>query len=105
MTDPRDAAAPGWGAEGGTRKPGGLAPIVAAETAAHPAVITGQDITDAVGGRLAVLVLTKSAGGDVVRRSVLSIRSAERMVERAQTRGHDARVVLVQLVPVTGGLQ
>lgn len=81
-------------ADNGTAKDhqgAGSTPIVAADT---------DDLTYQ-GRALAVLVEDKN--GKYRRRLYLSLRSAERAVQRAQARGRDARAILVRLEPVEGG--
>ncbi|MGO1629458.1 MAG: hypothetical protein ACTHX2_11635 [Microbacterium sp.] len=51
----------------------------------------------------ALVVLVEDRSGNYRRRLYLSLRSAERAVERANARGADARLVLCRLEPVEGG--
>lgn len=51
----------------------------------------------------ALVVLVEDKNGKYRRRLYLSLRSAERAVERANARGADARLVLCRLEPVEGG--
>ncbi|SMX80704.1 hypothetical protein BSP109_01638 [Brevibacterium sp. Mu109] len=51
----------------------------------------------------ALAVLVEDSSGRYRRRLYLSLRSAERAVQRAQQRGRDARAILVSLEPVEGG--
>ena len=61
--------------------------------------LTDEDLDR--GHALAVLVEDKT--GRYRRRLYLSLRAAERAVERANARGADARVILCRLSPIEAG--
>lgn len=48
-------------------------------------------------------VVVETPAGRVNRRLFLSLHSAERALDRARERGHEATMLLVELVPVLGG--
>lgn len=51
----------------------------------------------------ALAVLIEDSSGRYRRRLYLSLRSAEKAVQRARERGRDARAILVSFEPVEGG--
>lgn len=70
-----------------------------------PATLTDRQVTEAVEGVLAAVVVTCDAEGRVRRRTMLTLAAAERAARRAGDAGRPAVVSLVrlQLVATTTG--
>ncbi|MEZ0490786.1 hypothetical protein AB2L28_00860 [Kineococcus sp. TBRC 1896] len=67
-------------------------------------IAPGTDCVDLLGIVSGALVVVVKLDGDHYRRrTFLTLKAAERAVERAQARGHQAEVVLCSLQPVEGG--
>lgn len=104
LLDPRNSQAPGRGTEGeATYEAAGrplhtIAGTPDSERADTLATFTPEDAARVAGG--AFVVATHTYGDRHVRRVHLTLAAAQRAVERAEDRGHQAHIVLSRIVPV-----
>ena len=96
---------------GGGTTPGQASPLMNA-AATKPQVPhhcpTDSSVTDSPHGsqvRGTLVVVVETAAGKYRRRAFLTLASAQRAVERAETAGHPASMVLARLEPVAGWSQ
>lgn len=104
MRDPRQRESrPAGNGTANLENAGQAVPTVPACPETRPAdppvaTFTPEDAVNVAGG--ALVVATHTYGDRHVRRVHLTLAAAQRAVERAEDRGHQAHIVLSRIVPV-----